>query len=168
MSTPVPLLQRPAALRPRGLLLLLPLLAAVAALAPLLVGPAPAVAAGPDVAVIVNGSNPVSSLAASEVSDLFLKRGKTTWPDGERVLPVDLAEQPAVREAFCQKIHGRGQGPIQSYWQKQIFSGRAVPPVEKGSAAQVIAFVRANKGGIGYVPAGLELGAGVKVLQVTP
>jgi hypothetical protein len=170
MSTPMTPIQtpvrRPAAVRPR-FLLILALLAAVA-LVPLLLGPTTAGAADSAVAVIVNSSNPVSSLSASEVSNLFLKKGKTTWPSGERVLPVDLGEQSAVREAFSRKIHGKGQGPIKAYWQKQIFSGRDVPPPEKGSAADVIAFVRGNRGAIGYVPAGLEPGIGVKVLQVTP
>lgn len=162
MSKSVTLLRCP------RLLLVLPVLVAAAALAPLLLGPPPAGAADLDVAVIVNSANPVSSLSTSEVSNLFLKKGQTSWPSGERVLPVDLGEQSAAREAFSRKFHGRGQGSVKAYWQKQIFSGRDVPPPEKGSAAEVIAFVQSNKGGIGYVPADLELGAGVKVLPVTP
>ena len=57
---------------------------------------------------------------------------------------------------------------MKSYWQKMIFSGRDVPPPEKGSPDEVVAFVRSHGGGIGYVPAGTVLGAGVKVLVVKP
>jgi ABC-type phosphate transport system substrate-binding protein len=148
--------------------LLGPALLAVAALAALATGLRPAGAADVAVAVIVNAANPTAALSAVEVSGLFQKKGRMAWPNGERVLPVDLHEQSAVREAFSQQFHRKGTSAITAYWQKQIFSGRDVPPPEKASVADVVAFVRANRGGIGYVPASYDAGAGVKVLQVTP
>jgi ABC-type phosphate transport system substrate-binding protein len=42
-----------------------------------------------------------------------------------------------------------------------------VPPPEKASPTEVLAYVRANPGGIGYVPAGTALPDGVKALKVT-
>jgi len=42
-----------------------------------------------------------------------------------------------------------------------------VPPPEKASDDEVLAFVRANPGGIGYVSSGAQVGAGIKVLEVT-
>ena len=53
-----------------------------------------------------------------------------------------------------------------AYWQKMIFSGREVPPPEKTSSAEVVAYVRANRGAIGYVAADAALGAGVRVLKI--
>ena len=46
-----------------------------------------------------------------------------------------------------------------------MFSGRDVPPAIAKSDAEVLAFVRANRGAVGYVTAGADL-AGVKVLAV--
>jgi ABC-type phosphate transport system substrate-binding protein len=158
--------RRPASARPRTVLVL-PVLLALAAFAVFLPGRQPAGAADFTVAVIVNSANPAASMSAAEVSNLFQKK-KTSWPNGERVLPVDLHEQSAVREAFSKQYHGKGTAAIKAYWQKQIFSGRDVPPPEKTSVADVVAFVRSNKGAVGYVPASYEAGAGVKVLQVTP
>jgi len=54
---------------------------------------------------------------------------------------------------------------VKSYWQQQIFSGRDVPPVEKSSDAQVVAFVKQNPGAIGYVAEGTDT-AGTKVVTV--
>jgi len=47
-----------------------------------------------------------------------------------------------------------------------IFSGREVPPVEKTSGEEALAFVRDNTGAIAYVAAGTPLGRGVKALTV--
>jgi hypothetical protein len=43
-----------------------------------------------------------------------------------------------------------------------------VPPPQKVAPEEVIAFVRLRPGGIGYVPAGTALGAGVKVVVMKP
>lgn len=115
--------------------------------------------------VIVNDATPAAALSAQEVSNLFLRK-MATWPDGTPAAPVDLSEGSPARESFSKRVHGKGIGAVKSYWQKMIFSGRAVPPIEKASPADVVAFVRAQRGAIGYVPQGTPLGPGVRVLNV--
>jgi hypothetical protein len=117
-------------------------------------------------ALVVNASNPVSSLTRIEVSNLFLRKA-TKWPDGSLVHPVDLPSSSPVRAAFSREIHGKSVASISSYWQQQIFSGRSVPPSERESPAEIIAYVRSDPEAIGYIPAGLPQ-SGVKVLQVLP
>ena len=114
--------------------------------------------------VIVNNANGKSSLAKKDVSQLFLKK-TPKWSDGTPVVAVDQTEKAAARERFTQEIHGKSVSAVKSYWQQQIFSGRDVPPVEKSSDAQVIAFVKQNAGAIGYVGEGADT-AGVKVVAV--
>jgi ABC-type phosphate transport system substrate-binding protein len=115
--------------------------------------------------VVVNAANPTVSLTADEISKMFFKK-TLRWSDGEKVLPVDLSEQSPVRESFSAQIHGRPTAAVKAYWQKMIFSGRDVPPLEKPSAEDALAYVRANPGAIGYVAAGTNLGNGVKALNV--
>lgn len=124
-------------------------------------------AAAADFVVIVNAANPASFLREAEVSQMFLKKNQK-WSDGVRVMPVDLAEDSSTRESFSQAVHQKSTAAVKSYWQKMIFSGREVPPPEKGSAAEVMAFVKANRGAIGYVPASTVIGPGVRVLEVSP
>lgn len=113
--------------------------------------------------VIVNPGNPVASLSKKEVSNLFLKK-KGRWDEMRaNVEPVDL--DAAVREDFSQEVHGRSVTAIKSYWQRQIFSGREVPPPEVKTDADVIAFVAARPGAIGYVSASTSL-AGVKEVRI--
>ncbi len=81
--------------------------------------------------VIVNTSNPTSELTKSEISKLFLKKNKHWKELNEAVLPIDQVVDSPVRKQFSAEIHGRKISAIQAYWQKQIFSGRRVPPEEK-------------------------------------
>jgi ABC-type phosphate transport system substrate-binding protein len=117
--------------------------------------------------VVVNAGNPAVSLEAQTISDLFLKKSEA-WPDGTKAAPVDLDENSSSRTSFSNRIHHKSTAAVKSYWQKMIFSGRDVPPPEKSSPDEVLAFVRSRRGGIGYVPASTVLGAGVKVLVVKP
>ncbi|HEV8582245.1 MAG TPA: hypothetical protein VGX68_24505 [Thermoanaerobaculia bacterium] len=115
--------------------------------------------------VIVNSANPVSGMHAEEVSEAFLKKAPR-WPDGVEIVPVDLSEGSAVREAFSRRVHSKPAAAVKAYWQRMIFSGREVPPPEKATGADVVAFVRTNRGAIGYVGIDTVLGSGVKVIRI--
>jgi ABC-type phosphate transport system substrate-binding protein len=148
---------------PRGKRLVLPALLALACFAFVAAGSG---AAEPFV-VIVNAANPAAKMSGEELSGLFLKK-TPQWPRGGEVMPVDLTEQSGVRESFSRQVHQKSTAAVKAYWQKMIFSGREVPPPEKASSAEVVAYVRANRGAIGYVAVDAPLGAGVKVVRITP
>jgi TonB family protein len=114
--------------------------------------------------IIVHPSNPTTVLSQDEASDLFLKR-TTNWPHGATAEPVDLAPTAPVRRVFTEQVHGRPLSAIQSFWQQRIFSGQGVPPTQVGSESEVVAFVRAHEGGVGYVSPDTPLG-GVKAVSV--
>ena len=97
--------------------------------------------------------------------DIFMKK-TSTWSDGHQALPVDQAASSSTRYGFSKVIFGRDVNAIKSYWQRQIFSGRGVPPPEKASDEEVLTFVRENSGAIGYVSSDADVGAGVKVLEI--
>lgn len=114
--------------------------------------------------VIVNASNDVSSMPPERVSELFLKK-TTQWENGRKVLPVDQVSSSSIREKFSKEIHEKTVTAINSYWRQKIFSGRDVPPPEKSSDADVLAYVAENADAIGYVSANAPLDK-VKVLKV--
>jgi len=115
--------------------------------------------------VIVHTANPAASVSREELSRIFLKK-TGQWQDGSRAVPVDLVDSSPARGRFSQVVHGKDTSAIKAYWQKQIFSGRGVPPAELGSAAEVVAFVGANRGAVGYVAAGTALGGPVKAITL--
>jgi ABC-type phosphate transport system substrate-binding protein len=105
---------------------------------------------GADFKVIVNNANGASSVSRADLNALFLKK-RVKWSDGTPAAPVNQNRKSAVRESFTTAIHGKSVTAVESYWQQQIFSGRDVPPPEKSSDADVLAFVKANGGAVGYV-----------------
>jgi ABC-type phosphate transport system substrate-binding protein len=113
--------------------------------------------------VVVNATNPASNIPKSELAALFTKKTQE-WEDGSPVYPVDLPDDDPTREAFTQAVHGKSPRAIRAYWQQQIFAGRQVPPPERDSDEQVLAYVRTTQGAVGYVRATARLGPGVKVV----
>lgn len=117
--------------------------------------------------VVVNAKNGVASISRDELSRLFLKK-TTSWSNGQSVAIVDRAETSDVREKFTHDVHQRQVRAVKRYWQQMIFGGRAVPPPEKASDDEVLAFVRGNPNAIGYVAASTSLGDGVRPVDVKP
>jgi ABC-type phosphate transport system substrate-binding protein len=126
----------------------------------------PAIAAGQDFKIVINEANAISSISKDDLSRCFMKQANI-WISGQQVIPVDQAASSDTRQAFSGAVHGRDVSAVKSFWQRQIFSGRGVPPAEKASDQEVLAFVRANPGAVGYVSADADVSAGVKVLEIT-
>lgn len=125
----------------------------------------PGLAFGQSFKIVVNESNSTESMSKQDLSKCFLKQRKT-WATGDPIIPVDQAVNSETRKAFSQEIHDRDVRSIKSFWQRQIFSGRDVPPTEKSTDEEVLVFVQSNSGAIGYVSVDVEVGAGVKVLKI--
>ena len=116
--------------------------------------------------VIVNATNPTSALTKDDLARLYLKK-TGSWKHGGSVTVVDLGPTSPVRAGFSMSVLGRDVPTMKNYWQQSLFSGRGVPPLEQPSEAQVVAFVAANKGAIGYVSGDAPLADGAKVVAVT-
>lgn len=125
----------------------------------------PATAAAADYVVVVNPSIQITSLSRAQLGRLFL-RSSTQWPSGEHVKPVDLSKGSPARVAFTKEVLGRSLGAIEQYWTQAVFSGRAVPPPEKRTDAEVLAYVRETPGAIGYVSSGAST-EGVRRVTIT-
>jgi len=133
------------------------------ALSTILIALAAANASAATYKVIVNQNVNVQKLSRHAVSDIFLKK-TASWQGGEAVVAVDNAAAP-LRQEFSHGVHGKAEAAVKSYWNQQIFAGRSLPPLEKASDAEVIAFVRATHGAIGYVSNAADT-TSVKVLTV--
>jgi ABC-type phosphate transport system substrate-binding protein len=109
-----------------------------------------AIAAQAQVAVVVNPKSAAASMTADQVAGIFL--GKTsTLPSGATAAAADQAEGSAVREHFYTKVAGKQAAQVKAAWSRLVFSGKATPPKELGSSADVKKFVAANPDAIGYI-----------------
>jgi ABC-type phosphate transport system substrate-binding protein len=115
--------------------------------------------------VVVNAENPATEVSTRELSRYFLKK-TIRWRDGVEVRPVEPAT-PLLRERFAEQIHEKSLNAVKAYWNQLIFAGRDVPPLERTGDAEVLAYVRATRGAVGYVSPGADT-AGVKILAVKP
>ena len=115
------------------------------------------------VAVVVGAKSPAAALSAEQAAGLFL--GKTDQlPGVGTALLLDQAEGSAVRELFYTKVAGKSGSQVKAAWSRLVFSGKATPPKELGSSAEVKKMVAANPNAIGYIEKSAVDGS-VKVLH---
>jgi ABC-type phosphate transport system substrate-binding protein len=119
-----------------------------------------------DVVVVVDAQAGVDRLTQDEVINIFLGRYRRL-PNGVAAVPVDQPVAGEIRDAFYQKLVGKGQAEINAYWARLIFSGKTSPPVQALSAADVPARIVGTEGGVGYVERN-QVDARLKVVFTFP
>jgi ABC-type phosphate transport system substrate-binding protein len=102
------------------------------------------------VAVVVNPKSPLASMTADQVSGIFLGKSNTL-PSGGTAAPTDLPDSAATREIFYTKVTGKSTAQVKAAWSRLVFSGKATPPKEMATSADVKKFVASNPDGIGYI-----------------
>jgi ABC-type phosphate transport system substrate-binding protein len=135
-----------------------------------LLGPGPASGQAPQAPyaaegylLIVNEKVPLRAMSRAQVTAYFLKR--STRFNDVAAHPVDQPEASPVRAAFSQAVLHKPPQAVEAYWRQRVASGRDVPPPEKRSDAEVLAYVRDTEGAIGYVSPGADT-RGVRVLML--
>lgn len=119
----------------------------LAASAVLCIGSAAAFA---QIAVVVNPKSPLATMTAEQVSGIFLGKSNTL-PSGATAMPTDLPDSAPTHELFYTKVTGKSSAQVKAAWSRLVFSGKATPPKELGSSADVKKFVAANPDAIGYI-----------------
>ncbi|BFM50495.1 phosphate ABC transporter substrate-binding protein [Marinomonas sp. THO17] len=114
-----------------------------------------------EVVVIVNQNN-ANTLSESDVEKLFLGKTKR-YPSGDTAIPINLPEGSANRSFFNNKLIGKSDSQMKSYWSKMVFSGKAVPLTEVDTDKEVVDLVQSNPNAIGYIDSA-SVTDGVKVV----
>lgn len=113
-----------------------------------LVGHAPAVLA--QLVLVCGRASPIVQLTREQAERLYLGR-LGVLPDGAVVHPLDLPAGP-LRDQFYLRLTGKNPNQIRAYWSRLVFAGRAAPPREAASPAEVRALVASHPDLVGYVP----------------
>lgn len=100
-------------------------------------------------------------LDAATVARLYT--GRTIELAGQTVTVVNAAPGSALRARFLAVYLQQDEDRYRAYWTVRRHVGKGAPPRELASSAEVIDWVQANPGGIGYVDAS-ELRPGLNVL----
>jgi len=97
------------------------------------------------------------SLTAADIKDVYL--GDKQLAGAVKLIPIDNA---AAQAQFLEKAIKMDPGKYSSFWTKKTFRDGINPPAVKGSDAEVLSFVKATSGAVGYVAS--TPGADVKTL----
>ena len=114
------------------------------------------------VAVIVNSGNG-AAIDEGDISRIFLGKIKK-FSTGDKITLVNLKYKQETRNEFEKKVLKKSASQVKAYWSKLMFSGKGKPPKELASDKDILAFVAANPGAIGYVAEGSVDGS-VKVVK---
>lgn len=105
-----------------------------------------------DVVVIAHPASSTPSLTKAELQDIFTGR-KTRWTSGGAIVPV-LVEVQATHEGFLATYVQKTPAQFDTWWKKQIFTGKASPLRSMKTERDVVDFVSRTDGAIGYVSKG--------------
>lgn len=118
-----------------------------------------------DFQVVVHPSVQGTRISRTNLSALFM--GKTSrWGDKAQAMPVDQSAKAPVRRAFTVSVIGLSMGELQMYWQRRVAADRIFPPPIKGSDEEVLRYVAATAGAVGYVGPETAIPEGVKLVAV--
>jgi ABC-type phosphate transport system substrate-binding protein len=120
--------------------------------------------AAPTIKVVAHPTLPGNQIRKETLAEVFLGR-TSRLANGQPIVPVDQSAQSTVRAAFSEGMLSQSVAAVQVYWMREIQKSRR-PPLTKGSDAEVLAFVAANRGAIGYVSAATVTDESVKEVQV--
>jgi ABC-type phosphate transport system substrate-binding protein len=120
-------------------------------------------AAPGDVQIVANPSVAASEVSADELKGVFTGT-KTRLADGSNVEPV-LSQFGAAHVEFLKAYVGKTDQALRDHFKALVFTGKASMPKSFMSDAEIVKYVAATKGAIGYVSASTAA-AGVKTLKV--
>lgn len=109
---------------------------------------APAAQAGRQLAVVVHPSCPLSTMNADAVKAHYLRHRKE-WTDGSKVRPVQ--QETDARDGFLQRVLRMPVVEYERYWLERRYAAAESPPKSVDDDSDVIRFVGAMKGAIGFV-----------------
>jgi ABC-type phosphate transport system substrate-binding protein len=114
--------------------------------------------------VIIHGAQPGQAIRRAHLADVFFGR-VSHWGDGTPIRPADQSTR-RVRSSFSLNVLALPVRSVQSYWEQQTVRTRHAAPLVLGSDEEVIAFVSATPGAIGYVSREAAVDGDVKVLSI--
>lgn len=119
-------------------------------------------ASAEQVRVIGNRSVPVASLDQAQIENIYLGKTKV-WDNGMKVEFVTLGTNN-IQEAFLKHYVKKNASTFNRYWKKMVFTGGGQAPLNFDKERDLVEYVAATKGAIGFVTSGASTDQ-VKILS---
>ncbi|NMG32004.1 hypothetical protein [Aromatoleum evansii] len=117
------------------------------------------------VVIVAGARSPLPELTLDQAEQFYLGRAHTL-PDGSVVTLADLPPG-SIRDQFYQQLTRKNPSQIRAHWSRMVFTGRALPPQQAESMAQLRQWLASQPNLIGYMPAA-DADGRVKVLLRLP
>ncbi len=102
-----------------------------------------------EILIVANKDVPETNLRAQEIQEIFLGK-RVQWSDNSRIRFVTVGAAD-VHSLFLKEYVKLSEADWKIYWKRMVFTGRGLPPETIASEAELIAFVSATKGAVGYI-----------------
>ena len=97
-----------------------------------------------ELVIIVNKENPATKMYLNQVSQFYLGVSNI-------FAPVELVEGNPLKAEFYKKVLEKEPAQVQAVWAKLTFTGKAKPPREFKSVAEVRKYIAETPNAIGYI-----------------
>lgn len=98
--------------------------------------------------VVVIGHPNLNKMDATIIQKIFM--GKVIEVGGLYITAINLKPSP-LREHFLQAFLKQDDDKYTAYWMVRRYIGKGLPPRELASPAEVVTFIQATPGAIGYI-----------------
>lgn len=99
--------------------------------------------------IIVIGNANVPKMDIETVQKIYT--GKFITLDGISVTPVSLKTGSPLRNAFLSTFLNQDEEKYTGYWTVRRYVGKGTPPLEFNSSQEIIEFISATAGALGYI-----------------
>lgn len=100
--------------------------------------------------VVSNFNNNHNKLSSTLIRKLFLGK-RNTFADGHPVIAVAQNEHSEIAQHFNFMLLNRSPRQYKAYWARMIFTGKAYPPEQAYSDAEVIELIKNDPSIISYI-----------------
>lgn len=114
-----------------------------------LAGALPVFAGEPVLRLGVSSNIDPIDVAPDDLASIFLGN-KRHWPDGS-LIKLAVLESSEHQNRFLNLVASRSPSQYWAYWRNRVFSGRGVMPRIFGSEAELLRYLKSEKGAIGQI-----------------
>jgi len=106
--------------------------------------------ANAQIVMVVGAKSTATSVNKEQAAALFLGKSSQLPGAGTPVL-VDQSEASELRKTFYNKVADKTPAQVKAIWARLVFSGKASPPKEVLSSADVKKMLASNPDAVGYI-----------------
>ena len=110
----------------------------------------PFTARAQDGVFIVNPTVAETSLPAADIKDVLLGN-ITKWPNAGTAIKLVVLNDDPLYAKIIKDFTQRTPDQFDKFWKKKVFTGTGIMPAQAKTEADLVAYVAANPGAIGYV-----------------